>query len=168
MTTPSTRLPDDSGLAPLARAATMVAAFALVCLVVVEGWQVVARYVLNDSPGWTEPMALLCLNVAMMFGAAVGVRNDAHFGFFIAVQAAPAGLQRVLRAIACAVAGAIGAVLAWWGGTLMLDAWDVPMAGADLPQGIAYAPMCLGGTLIAVFALERLVALYRRPAAGSA
>lgn len=168
MTTPSTRLPDDSGLAPLARAATAVAAFALVCLVVVEGWQVVARYVLNDSPGWTEPMALLCLNVAMMFGAAVGVRNDAHFGFFIAVQAAPAGLQRLLRAIACAVAGAIGAVLSWWGGTLMLDAWDVPMAGASLPQGIAYAPMCLGGALILLFALERLLALYRRAAPGSA
>ena len=50
----------------------------------------------------------------------------------------------------------------------MLDAWDVPMAGAALPQGIAYAPMCLGGALIVLFALERLLALYRRAAPGSA
>ena len=50
----------------------------------------------------------------------------------------------------------------------MLDAWDVPMAGASLPQGIAYAPMCLGGALILLFALERLLALYRRAAPGSA
>ena len=70
------------------------------------------------------------------------------------VQAAPAGLQRLLRAIACAVAAAVGAVLSWWGGTLMVDAWDVPMAGAALPQGIAYAPMCLGGALIVLFAFE--------------
>ena len=41
----------------------------------VEAWQVFARYVLNDSPGWTEPVALLLLNIAMMFGAAVGVRQ---------------------------------------------------------------------------------------------
>lgn len=156
---------DTAGLAPLARAATALAALALLGLVLVEGWQVIARYVLNDSPGWTEPLALLCLNVAMMLGAAVGVRNDAHFGFFIAVQAAPPWLQRLLRSIACVVAMAVGGVLAWWGGRLALDGWDVPMAGAALPQGLAYAPLSLGGALIVLFAAERLLALYaRRPA----
>ena len=159
------RPPDSTGLAPLARVVNLVAALALLGLVAVEGWQVIARYVLNDSPGWTEPLALLCLNVAMMFGAAVGVRNDAHFGFFIAVQAAPPWLQRLLRSIACAVAMAVGGMLAWWGGRLALDGWDVPMAGAALPLGLAYAPLSLGGALIVLFAAERLLALHaRRPA----
>ena len=158
------RPPDRTGLAPLARVVNGIAALALLGLVAVEGWQVIARYVLNDSPGWTEPLALLCLNIAMMFGAAVGVRNDAHFGFFIAVQAAPPWLQRLLRSIACAVAMAVGGVLAWWGGRLALDGWDVPMAGAALPLGLAYAPLSLGGALIVLFAAERLLALYaRRP-----
>lgn len=41
------------------------------------------------------------------------------------------------------------------------------MAGASLPQGIAYAPMCLGGALILLFALERLLALYGAPRRGA-
>ncbi len=74
----------------LARAAVTIASAALVGMAIVEGWQVFARYVLNDSPSWTEPVALLLMSTVMMLGAAVGTRNDAHFGFFIAVEAAPA------------------------------------------------------------------------------
>jgi TRAP-type C4-dicarboxylate transport system permease small subunit len=31
------------------------------------------------------------------------------------------------------------------------------MAGAPLPQGIVFLPMCAGGVLIALFALEQLI-----------
>ena len=30
------------------------------------------------------------------------------------------------------------------------------MAGAPLPQGMTFLPMCLGGALIALFSLEQL------------
>ena len=46
-------------LRPLARIAVVVAGVALVGMAAVEAWQVFARYVLNDSPSWTEPVALL-------------------------------------------------------------------------------------------------------------
>ena len=55
-----------------------------------------ARYVLNDSPGWTEPVALLLLNTAMSFGAAAGVHRGSHFGFFI-LRALRCG-RRIARA----------------------------------------------------------------------
>ena len=41
---------------------------------------------------------------------------------------------------------------------MMIDAWDYPMAGAPLPQGIVFLPLCLGGALIALFSLEQLFA----------
>jgi TRAP-type C4-dicarboxylate transport system permease small subunit len=31
------------------------------------------------------------------------------------------------------------------------------MAGAPLPQGIVYLPICIGGALIAIFSVERMV-----------
>ena len=40
----------------LAKLAIAVAGTALVGVVIVQAWQVIARYVLNDSPGWTEPV----------------------------------------------------------------------------------------------------------------
>jgi TRAP-type C4-dicarboxylate transport system permease small subunit len=48
-------------------------------------------------------------------------------------------------------------MLAGWGGEMMIDAWDFRMAGAPLPQGIVFLPMCAGGVLIALFALEQLI-----------
>jgi TRAP-type C4-dicarboxylate transport system permease small subunit len=140
----------------LARAATFIACVSLLAITLVEAWQVFARYVLNDSPVWTEPVALLLMSAAMMFGAAVGVRSESHFGLFVAVNAATPRVRAVLLATARLVVMAIGVVLAFWGTVLLVDGWSIPMAGAPLPQGLYFLPIGLGGALIALFALERL------------
>ena len=147
----------QSVLAPLARTAIGVAAAALVCMAAIQAWQVFARYVLNDSPSWTEPFALLCMNTTMMFGAAAGVHAIRHFGFFIFVENARPPMRRVLQIIAQAIALGVGLMLAIWGGEMVIDSWDYPIAGAPLPQGAAFLPMCLGGALIALFSLEHIV-----------
>ena len=154
---PGRRAPLRAALTILARIAAVIAGTSLVGMAVVEGWQVFARYVLNDSPSWTEPVALLLMSTVMMAGAAVGTRNDAHFGFFIVVEHTSPGVRRVLLAIARLIAAAVGLMLSVWGGRLLVDGWDVPMAGAPLPQGIVFLPFCVGGALIAVFAIERLI-----------
>ncbi|HZF15065.1 MAG TPA: TRAP transporter small permease subunit [Steroidobacteraceae bacterium] len=148
----------NTALATLARLATVVACAALVGLVAVEAWQVFARYVLNDSPGWTEPWALLLMNGAMMFGAAAAVRTSSHFGFFILVESAGPGPQRWLRAITQVIILGIGLLLALWGGELLIDGWNIPMAGAPLPQSAPFLPMAIGGALIGLFGLEQLIA----------
>jgi TRAP-type C4-dicarboxylate transport system permease small subunit len=145
-------------LQALADAATGVAATALLGLVVVQGWQVFARYVLNDSPSWTEPVTLLLLSTAMSLGAAAGVHGNRHFGFFLLAEAMRPGVRRVVMRLPPLVILAIGATLAWWGMVLLLDGLDVRIAGAPLPQSITYLPLSLGGALMAVFALPRLLA----------
>ncbi len=145
----------------LARGALVVAGLSLLLIALVQAWQVHARYVLNDSPGWTEPVALLLMNTAMMFGAAVGVRRDQHFSFTLLVDAVGPRRQRLLRLLSAAVIGAIGGALAWGGALLMIDDWQVPMAGAPIPEGLRYLPLSLGGALMSLFALERLLAIAR-------
>jgi TRAP-type C4-dicarboxylate transport system permease small subunit len=113
--------------------------------------------VLNDSPSWTEPVALLLMSAAMMFGAAAGVRNDAHFGFFLLVHIATPPVRAVLVCVSRVVVISIGVLLAYWGGVLLADGWEVRMAGAPLPQGLYFLPICVGGALIALFAFERLL-----------
>jgi len=147
----------SAGLGVVARCAVAIACVALISMTLVEAWQVFARYVLNDSPSWTEPVALLLMSVAMMFGAAAGVRNEAHFGFFLLVHLASPPVRTVLVNIARLIIIAIGSLLAYWGAVLLMDGWDIRMAGAPLPQGLYFLPICVGGLLIAVFALERLL-----------
>lgn len=144
-------------------AAIAVAATALLGLVAVQGWQVFTRYVLNDSPSWTEPVTLLLLSTAMSLGAASGVHTGRHFGFFLLAEQAHATLRRVLDALPPLVMLAMGAVLCVWSWRLLLDGLDIRIAGAAMPQSIGYLPLCVGGALISVFALHRLV-LVLRPA----
>jgi TRAP-type C4-dicarboxylate transport system permease small subunit len=143
--------------AVLARIATLVACASLIGMTLVEAWQVFARYVLNDSPVWTEPVALLMMSAAMMFGAASGVRSESHFGFFLALHVSPPRVRALLLALARLIVATIGIVLAFWGTVLLADGWSIPMAGAPLPQGLYFLPIGAGGALIAVFAVERLL-----------
>jgi TRAP-type C4-dicarboxylate transport system permease small subunit len=148
----------------LARATIAVAAFSLCALVLILAWQVFGRYVLNDSPGWTEPVALTLMSVAALFGAAVAVRLETHFNFPTLVEMSPPPLRAALKALARLISFAFGAALAFYGGFLMFDSWDVPMAGAPLPEGVSYIGICLGGALIALFSFERLISGdYRAP-----
>jgi TRAP-type C4-dicarboxylate transport system permease small subunit len=155
---PPVARPSPSGfiLDAMARSALWIAGSALVVMALVEFWQVFARYVLNDSPSWTEPVALLAMKWAMMLGAAAGVRAESHFGFFLFVQQARPAVNRMLVAFARLVMLATGALLAWWGAILVRDGWDVPMAGISMPEGAGYLPVAAGGALIAIFAAGAL------------
>jgi TRAP-type C4-dicarboxylate transport system permease small subunit len=149
--------PLNSILGRLATLAIGIAAAAIVCMAAVEVWQVFARYVMNDSPSWTEPVALLLMSTAMMFGAAAGVRSNRHFGFFLLLDYVGAGARRALFLIARGIATAVGLLLTLWGWRMLSESWDFPMAGAPLPQGMVFVPVCLGGALIALFALEQII-----------
>lgn len=144
-------------LDPVSQVAIAIAGIALVGMVLAQAWQVFARYVLNDSPGWTEPVALLLMSVSVMLGAAVAVRRESHFAFNGLVQSAPEAVQRVLKTLSRLVILLSGLGLAGLGAFLTIDDWPVPLAGAGLPQGLKYLALTVGGLLIAVFALERLL-----------
>ncbi|MBP6534694.1 MAG: TRAP transporter small permease [Arenimonas sp.] len=149
----------------LANAALAIAAVALSGIVIVQGWQVVARYVFNNSPGWTEPAAMLLLSTAMSFGAASGVHHQRHFRFPLLVDALPPNWQRLCEVLCALTIAGIGFLLAYWGGLLFLDGAAIHMAGSALPQSAPYCPIALGGLLMSVFALARIA---NNPAAAAA
>ena len=143
--------------ARIARLAVAIAGTAIVGMALVEAWQVFARYVMNDSPSWTEPVALLLMSTAMMFGAAAGVRANRHFGFFLLLERLAPAPRRALTILARGIAAGVGLMLSGWGARMLGDSWDFPMAGAPLPQGIVFLPVCIGGALMALFAIEQIV-----------
>jgi TRAP-type C4-dicarboxylate transport system permease small subunit len=151
----STQSDRKTAMDRLSDAVVAVAALALVGLVAVQGWQVFARYVLNDSPSWTEPVTLALLTTAMSFGAAAGVHNDRHFAFTLLADAAPSVLRRALFVFTKLTIALIGSVLGGWSLMLFRSGLDVRAAGAPFPESLPYAPVALGGALMVVFALAR-------------
>ena len=145
-----------------------IAVAALLGLVVVQGWQVFARYVINDSPSWTEPVTLLLLSTTMSMGAAAGVYTNRHFGFFLLAEQMHPLVKRLIDALVPLIVGTIGGFLAWWGWVLWLDGLHIKTAGANLPQSVNYLPLSIGGALMAVFALNRLLLSLRAGAGKTA
>jgi TRAP-type C4-dicarboxylate transport system permease small subunit len=150
-----------SPLDRVAAAANGIGAAALAAVAAVQGWQVLGRYLLNDSPSWTEPLSALLLCTAMSCGAAVMVHRQAHFGFSLLRDAAPPKLRRVLVALVDVVVAAIGAALAVGATVLAIDGWSVSLAGVALPQGSPFVPLALGGALMGVFAGAGGIARWR-------
>ncbi len=81
------------------RAALWLAGIGLVAMTVIVAWQVFCRYVLNDSPSWTEPGAVMLMSWFIFLGAAVGVRENYHLGFDVLLYVLPKAGKKWLRMI---------------------------------------------------------------------
>lgn len=141
----------------VSRAALGVAATALGGLVVVQGWQVIARYVLNNSPSWTEPLTVLLLSVTVGLGAAAAVHERRHFRFNLLADSLGANARRAVDAVTALVVVVLGVMMAWWGAVLFVDGLHIPAAGARVPQSANYLPLALGGALITLFSVCQFV-----------
>ncbi len=129
----------------------------LVAMTAFVAWQVFCRYVLNDSPSWTEPGAVLLMSWFIFLGAAVGVRENFHLGFDILLYVLPKSGKRVLRMISDTVILVFGIGMVWYGGQLVALTWNTTLPSLGVTGAHDYFPVVGGGVLIALFALERIV-----------
>jgi TRAP-type C4-dicarboxylate transport system permease small subunit len=134
-----------------------LAAFGLVLMTAFVAWQVFARYVLNDSPSWTEASSILIMGWFIFLGAAVGVRENFHMGFDVLLYVLPPGAKLWLRSISDLATFGFAVGMIVYGTQLIVQTWPAPIPVLQLPGGFAYMPVTAGGVLIALFTAERLV-----------
>jgi TRAP-type C4-dicarboxylate transport system permease small subunit len=142
----------------ISNAARWISGFGLILMALIIAWQVFARYVLNDSPAWSEQAALLLMIWYVMFAAAAGVREDFHIRIRVFADAFPGAATRVVRILAHAVVGLFGAGMVIWGAELAVTTWPHAIPTLALPRGVAYIPIPLSGLLIIGFSIEHIVA----------
>jgi TRAP-type C4-dicarboxylate transport system permease small subunit len=141
------------------KAALWISGIGLVLMTGFIAWQVFGRYVLNESPSWTEPASLLLMSWFILLGSAVGVREGNHLGFEIALHYATPGLRQAMLIVTEVLVIGFGGAMAWYGTDLAVGTWSAAMPGLPIPQGMDYVPLIGGGILIALFSLEKLVRL---------
>jgi TRAP-type C4-dicarboxylate transport system permease small subunit len=120
-------------------------------------WQVFCRYVLNDSPSWTEPGSVMLMSWFIFLGAAVGIRENNHLGFDVLLYVLPKSGKRVLRMISDIVILAFGAGMIWYGGALVRLTWNTTLPSLGISGAFDYLPIVAGGVLAVIFSLERIV-----------
>jgi len=144
-------------LGALSRLALWLAGLGMVAMTAIVAWQVFARYVLNSSPSWTEPVSILIMSWFIFLGAAVGVRENFHMGFDVLVHFLPARATPWMRAISDLAILTFAAGMVYYGLQLTIDTWTATIPVLGLPGGFSYMPIAAGGVLMFLFALERLV-----------
>lgn len=147
--------------AALSRWSLRAAVLGLVLLVVCVQWQVLGRYLLNDSPTWTEPAALLLVLYITALAVAVGVRDAGHLGLESIVALLPRAAQRVAEAAIHLCVLAFALLMAHAGWDWLTLKWDEPKPMLGVPEGLDYLPLVISGALIVLFCIEHLIALWR-------
>ena len=142
----------------LARGAILLSGVAMVAMVGIVAWGVFGRFVLNDTPSWAEASALLLLAWVILGAAAAGVREGFHMGFDTLRDTLPEPVARLFKVLSDLVVTVFGAAMAWYGGDLALEVWDATLPTLGLPGTVEYLPLVMGGVLITLFGLERLLA----------
>ena len=133
----------------------------LVLLIAAVLYQVIGRYVLNDTPTWAESGAVLLVLYVTMLGMAVGVRDAGHIGLESLLVLVPDALRLKMELLIHALVLTFGVVMAYNCAVLAQSVWDYKIPTLGLSEAFKYAPPALAGVLIALFSLEHIIALVR-------
>jgi TRAP-type C4-dicarboxylate transport system permease small subunit len=141
---------------------------ALVLISAVIPWAVFTRYALNSAASWPEPFAVLLTIVLTFFGAAACYRGNRHMSIAAFTGMLPDALRRLTDFVAQGLVGLFALFMAYYGAKLVGATWyNTIDAFPSLSVGITYLPIPVGGVLLLLFVLERLL-LGQPPAAAEA
>src|SRR5471030_1234282 len=136
----------------------IVAGVAFVLISAVIPWAVFTRYVLNSASSWPEPMAVLLTIMLTFIGAAACYRRNQHMSISYFSGLLPPVGQRLCTLASQLVVGAMAVFMAIYGTGLVEATWyntigDLPF----LSVGVTYLPIPVGGVLLLLFVVERLL-----------
>jgi TRAP-type C4-dicarboxylate transport system permease small subunit len=141
----------------LATATKAVVVVAVVVMLASLAAQVVMRYLFGLALSWSEELALLLFSWVILLVTALGVREGFHVRMdLVAGHLPPAPRSALAHAIHVAVLAA-GVFLGWQGWRYFVETRGTVSAAIAYPIELLHLAAPVGGLLIAVFALERLV-----------
>jgi TRAP-type C4-dicarboxylate transport system permease small subunit len=147
--------------AALAKLCLQIGVAGLVLLISAVIYQVVGRYVFNDSPTWAESGAVLLVLYVTMLGMAVGVRDAGHIGLESLLVLAPEALRLKMELLIHGLVLLFGVVMAYNCGLLAQSVWDYKIPTLGISEAFKYIPPAMAGAFVALFSIEHIIALLR-------
>jgi TRAP-type C4-dicarboxylate transport system permease small subunit len=121
-------------------------------------WQVFMRYVFNQPPSWTEELALLMFTWSMLLMTALGVREFFHVRMDLMLERLPMPAKDTMNRFVCLGIAAFGCYLAWAGYDYVKETVGSRSAAIGYAIEWLHAAAPVTGGLIALFAVERMLA----------
>jgi TRAP-type C4-dicarboxylate transport system permease small subunit len=145
--------------ARLSRWALYIAVACLLGIVATVIGSVFWRYVLNDSPAWSEQVALLLVINVAMFGAAAGVRDEGHIGMESLVGLLPKVYQFWVGNVVGLFSILFGVSLVWGCSLMAISVWTNNIPTLGISEAWRYTPPIIAGVLVILFSIEHIIAL---------
>ena len=135
-----------------------IAGIALVLISAVIPWAVFTRYVLNSAASWPEPTAVLLMIALTFFGGAACYRRRAHMNVSFLVSLMPQPARRIAEFVAELLVASMAVFMVQYGTKLVAATWYNTIADfPSLSVGVTYLPIPLGGAILLLFVIERLL-----------
>jgi len=135
-----------------------IAGVALVLISTVVPWAVYTRYVLNSAASWPEPTAVLLTIWLTFFGAAACYRLRLHMNVSFFVGLMPTRVQMIFDLFAELLMLAMALFMTVYGLKLVQATWLNTVADfPELSVGVTYLPIPLGGAILFLFVIERML-----------
>ena len=147
--------------AALSKLSLVLAVVGLIAVILCVQYQVIGRYVFNDTPTWAEALSMLLVLFVTAFGLAVGVRDAGHIGLESMVALLPDRWRHRVELLIHALVGLFGFLMAQGGWMWASAKWGEKKPMLPVPDGIDYVPVVIAGVLIVLFSIEHILALLR-------
>lgn len=147
--------------AALSKLSLVLGVVGLIAVILCVQYQVIGRYVFNDTPTWAEALSMLLVLFVTAFGLAVGVRDAGHIGLESMVALLLDRWRRRIELLIHALVGLFGFLMAQGGWMWASAKWGEKKPMLPVPDGIDYVPVVIAGVLIVLFSIEHILALLR-------
>jgi TRAP-type C4-dicarboxylate transport system permease small subunit len=153
----------DRILGPIRRSVeiTIVTLFAVLTVAVFA--QVVARYVFNQPPAWTEELARFCQVWIILLTSSICLRKGSHLAVdYLGPALAPAARRAVAVTTGCLIA-VYSMVVVIWGVRLLVIGLAQTSPAMQLNMGMVYLVFPIAGGLMVLESILATLGRAREP-----
>ena len=118
-------------------------------------YQFFTRYVLNDSPDWTEEALRYMYVFVVFFGSSAAITERTHVSIAFLIEMLPRNLQIAVAVMSNLVIVVFLGFLLYWGIAATMSQSVIPLTTMDVPYSIVYVIV----PITAVLMIVRLVAV---------
>jgi len=126
-------------------------------------YQVVMRYVFNNSPSWSEELVRFMFIWSTFLAAAIGIKEHIHIGIDVFVKILPQSVQKIIQTIVyLAIIFFSGYMIKYgWAVTQMTKRQASPAIG--IPMSWIYISVPVMGVLLIMYCIMETFFIWKSP-----
>ncbi len=127
-----------------------IGSYMMAIMVIIVFYQVFARYILRNTPAWSEEIALLFMTAYGFLSIATGIGRQVHLSITVLYDRFPPKGRRVMDWLSNGLSVLFGLFLMIEGYKFTVLTWSSQLPATGLPNGVQYMVIPFTGLVIVV------------------